>query len=61
MFACEYRTFIVFLSLFFHTFTTVPLGFYSYISTQRSSGYELPSGILYVTYAALCRCRPIIT
>lgn len=44
------------------TFTTAPLGFYSYLFTQCSRGYDsLHSGILHATNATLCRSGPIIT
>lgn len=44
----ESRT-LVFLS--FRTLFQTPLSFYSYLSIQHSSGYELQSGILYAIYA----------
>lgn len=44
-----------------YTSAPAPLGFYSYLFTQCSSGYELHSGILHATYATLCRSCSIIT
>lgn len=50
------------LSLWFLHFSELcRWALYSYLFTQHSSGYELHSGILYATYAALCRSGPIIT
>lgn len=60
LFACDHRTFIIFLSLSFTLLQQCLWAFIVTFSPQHSSGYELHSGILYATYAALCRSRLIL-